>query len=88
MFVVVFVLFVGVLDQLVQLVIVCWWGSEVYEVSFDVMCVFIDMCMVDIGDEIWVVEYLFVYMFGQVGDLVYLLVVDSGVLFVKVDCGG
>lgn len=51
------------------------------------MCVYIDVCIVDIFDQFWIVEYFFVYMLGLGVDCVYVLNLYD-ILIVQIDCGG
>lgn len=48
---------------------------------------FIDVCDEDIFDEIWLVEYYFVFIQGQVGKVEYVLVFGD-ILVIQSDCGG
>lgn len=66
---------------------ICWFGCQFYEVIWKVMSVFIDNCIVDIFDELWLFEYDLVFIQGQVGKVEYVLVLGD-ILVVQVDCGG
>lgn len=48
---------------------------------------FIDVCIDDMFDEFWVVEYDLVFILGQVGKDEYVLVFGD-ILVLYVDCGG